>query len=296
MPSVAAWLLARPQNTVFALVVTMVAPGLAMVSGAILLLVVLQQDLNRAVLVAALAAAVLLAVALGLGSSPLQALIQITSLWLPVLGLAVIMRSTRSLTLTLQLSVILIVVGTCLFFAMASDPVGFWNNLIAADPLLQGFAESLQQWKVAIGATDMQFAGVMTTMYAIGFWFGLVAVVLLGYWLFLQLPDNAASYGRFRDLNFGRVVALILAVTSVAGFLVDAVWIQSIAFILFAVFWLQGAAMVHWLKSIGRVPTIAVGAVYVLTIIFPQYVFPALAVLGYTDAWFDYRNRVMTQQ
>ena len=76
----------------------------------------------------------------------------------------------------------------------------------------------------------MQFAGVMTTMYAIGYWFGLVAVTLLGYWLYLQLPEKSAEFGRFRDLNFGRVVALILAVTSVAGFIFDAIWIQSIAF------------------------------------------------------------------
>ena len=296
MPSVAVWLLARPQNTVFALVVAMLVPGLAMVSGAILLLVVLQQNVHKASLAAVLAGSILVAVALGLGSPPLQAFFQVALLWVPILGLAVVMRSTRSLTLTLQLSVIMVVVGTGLFFVLIGDPIGFWQYVIAADPLLQSLTGSLQQWQSAIGATDMQFAGVMTTMYAIGFWFGLVVVILLGYWLYLQLPEKSPEYGRFRELNFGRVIALVLAVTSVAGFLIDAVWIQSVAFFLFAVFWLQGAAMVHWLRSIGLAPVIAVSAVYVLTILLPQYVFPALAVLGYTDAWFDYRNRVTKQQ
>ena len=296
MPSVAAWLLARPQNTVFALVIAMLAPGLAMLSGAILLLVALQQGLQKAAIVAGLAVAILVAVALAVGSAPLQALVQIGSLWLPILGLSAVLRSTRSLTLTLQLSVILVIVGTISFFVLSSDPVAFWNNMIAADPLLQSLTGSLQQWKTAIGATDMQFAGVMTTMYAIGYWFGLVAVTLLGYWLYLQLPEKSAEFGRFRDLNFGRVVALILAITSVAGFVFDAIWIQSIAFFLFAVFWLQGAAMVHWLKGAGLAPVIAVSAVYVLTILLPQYVFPAIAVLGYTDAWFQFRNRVTRKQ
>ena len=267
-----------------------------MLSGAILLLAVLQQDLQKAALVAGLAAAILVAVALAVGSAPLQALVQIGSLWLPILGLSAVLRSTRSLTLTLQLSVILVMIGTTLFFVLSSDPVAFWNSMIAADPLLQSLTGSLQQWKTAIGATDMQFAGVMTTMYAIGYWFGLVAVTLLGYWLYLQLPEKSAEFGRFRDLNFGRVVALILAITSVAGFVFDAIWIQSIAFFLFAVFWLQGAAMVHWLKGVGLAPVIAVSAVYVLTILLPQYVFPAIAVLGYTDAWFQFRNRVTTKQ
>jgi len=294
MPSVAAWLLARPHNAVLALAITMLMPGLPTIGGAILVLLVLQQDLRRASMVAVLAGSLLLVVALLTGRSPLQVLVQVSSLWLPVLGLAGLMRSTRSLTLVLQVSVIVVLIGTCLFFVLTSDPVVFWQEVIAAEPVLQSL--QLQEWKSAVGATEVQFAGVMTTMFAIGYWFGLVIVVLLGYWLYQQVPENSPRYGRFCDLNFGRVIALLLAITSVVGFTLDAVLIQSIAFILFAVFWLQGAAMVHWLRSRGIVPMIAVSAVYVLTIFVPQYVFPALAVLGYTDAWFRYRDRVTKQQ
>ena len=294
MPSVAAWLLARPHNAVLALAISMLMPGLPTIGGAILVLLVLQQDLRRASIVAVLAGSLLLLVALVTGGSPLQVMVQASSLWLPILGLAAVMRSTRSLTLALQVSVIVVLTGTCLFFVLTSDPVGFWQEVIAAEPVLQSL--NLQEWKSAVGATEVLFAGVMTTMFAIGFWFGLVIVVLLGYWLYQQLPDNSPKFGRFCDLNFGRVIASLLAVTSVVGFALDAVWIESIAFILFAVFWLQGAAMVHWLRSRGYVPVIAVSAVYVLTILVPQYVFPALAVLGYTDAWFRYRDRVTKQQ
>ncbi len=294
MPSVAAWLLARPHNAVLVLAIAMLMPGLPTIGGAILVLLVLQQDLRRAVTVAVLAGSLLLVVALISGGSALQVLVQVSSLWLPILGLAVVMRATRSLTLVLQVSVIVVLIGSCLFYVLVSDPVGFWEQAIAAEPVLQSL--QLQEWKSAVGATESQFAGVMTTMFAIGFWFGLVIVVLLGYWLYQQLPGNSPRFGRFCDLNFGRVIALLLAVTSIVGFALDAVWIESIAFILFAVFWLQGAAMVHWLRSRGLVPTIAVSAVYVLTILVPQYVFPALAVLGYTDAWFRYRDRVTKQQ
>ena len=294
MPSVAAWLLARPQNAVFALAITMLMPILPTIGGAILMLVALQQDLRRAIIIAAAAGAVLLTVALVSGASLLQALIQLGSLWIPILGLAAAMRATRSLILTMQLSVIVVLMGTCLFFALTSDPVGFWQQVIAAEPVLQ--ALQLQEWQSAVGATDEQFAGVMTTMFAIGFWFGLIGVLLLGYWLYQQVPGNSSQYGRFSDLNFGRVIASLLAVTSVIGFAVDAVWIQSIAFLLFAVFWLQGAAMVHWLHRKGHVPLFAVSAAYILTLFVAQYVGTALAVLGYTDAWFQYRNLVTKQQ
>lgn len=296
MQSVAAWLLARPQNAVFALAFAMLVPGLALFSGAILLMVVLQQGWQRGALVAVLAAVVLVVAAAIISSASLQVLAQVVSMWVPVLLLSVVMRSTRSLTLTLQLTVIFVVVGACLFTVLMNDPVSYWQQVVATDPLLRGLEPQLQAWKSAIGATDVQFAGVMTTMYAIGFWFGLVIVTLLGYWLYMQVPGNSPDFGRFRDLNFGRVIALLLAVASVAGFVSNSVWIQIVAFILFAVFWLQGAAIAHWLRSIGKLPVFGVVAMYALTVVLPQYVFSAVAVVGYTDAWFNFRDRVARQQ
>lgn len=294
MPSVAAWLLARPLNAVFALAFTMLMPGLATVSGAILFFLVVQLDLKKALVPLALAGLLLVIIATLSGSLPVQVIIATASFWLPIAVLATVMRSTRSLTLTLQLSVIMILVGTGAFFAFMSDPVVFWQEMIASNPVMQTL--QLSEWKAALGVSEEQFAGVMTTMFAIGFWFGVVIVVMLGYRLYQAQPGKTAEFGRFCDLNFGRVIALLLAITSIAGFAFGVIWIESIAFVVFAVFWLQGLAMVHWLHSSGFVPVFVVLAAYVLTIVLGQYVFPALAVLGYTDAWFRYRNRVVKQQ
>jgi hypothetical protein len=299
MPSVAAWLLARPYNAVFAIAITTLMPGLATVSGAILVLLVVQQDIRKALLTVALAGLLLVVVAVLSGTSPVRVIVGLGSSWLPVLGLAWVLRSTRSLTLTLQLSVLIVLIGTCAFFVFVSDPVGFWQEVIASTPLLQELR--LPEWQVAIGASAEQFAGMLTTMSAIGVWFGLIVVVLLGYWLFQQLPKKSQVFGRFSDLNFGRVVALLLAITSVAGFAFNVMWIQSIAFILFAVFWVQGAAMMHWLRATGVIPVIGLFAFYslmimALVIVDLGYIFPAVAVIGYTDAWFRYRDRVTKQQ
>lgn len=199
----------------------------------------------------------------------------------------------RSLTLTLQSSVIIALIGTCAFFALSNNPVEFWQGVIKGNPVLQSLG--LPEWQAALAMSDVQFASVMTTLFAIGFWFGLACVILLGYWLFQQLPGKSAEFGRFSELNFGYVIALLLAVTSVAGFAFNVLWIQSIAVLIFAVFWLQGAALVHWLHANGFVPVAVVIAAYALTLVLFQYLFPALAVLGYTDAWFRYRRRVTKQ-
>jgi hypothetical protein len=293
MPSVAAWLLARPQNAGLALAMTMLMPGLATLSGAILVLLVVQQDLRKVLLTAAFAGLVLLVFTLASGSSPVLAVIGIVTFWLPILVLARILRATRSLTLTLQMSVLVALFASCAFFAFSSEPVAFWQDVIASNPILRNL--KLPEWQAALGLSDIQFAGVMTTVFTIFFWFGLACVILLGYWLFQQLPGKKGEFGRFCELNFGYVIALLLAITSVAGFAFDVIWIQSVAGLLFAVFWLQGAAMVHWLHAGGFVPVAVVIAAYAMTLVLFQYLFPALAVLGYTDAWFRYRSRVTKQ-
>lgn len=294
MPTVAAWLLARPQNAVFALALTMLMPGLATVSGAILFLLIVQHGMQKTLPIAAFAGLILVVVAMVSGSSPVNMLVGLVSFWLPIVALAVVTRATRSLTLTLQLSVILVLLGTIAFFALTNEPVAFWQQMIATNPVLQNL--QLTEWKAALGVSEIEFAGVMTTMFAIGFWFGLVIVVMLGYWMYQTQPGKSGEFGRFCDLNFGRVIALLLAITSIAGFAFGVIWIKSIAVIVFAVFWLQGAAMVHWLHASAYVPVLVVFAAYVLTILLFEYLFPALAVLGYTDAWFRYRHRVTKQQ
>ena len=293
MPSVAAWLLARPQNAVFALALTMLVPFLPIVSGAILVLLALHQELNKVLVTAAVAGLVLVAVILVSGSSPLLALMDVATFWLPILALSRIMRATQSLTLTLQLSVIVVIAGICAFFAFSSDPVAFWQQVIASNPVLQSL--QLPDWQKALEVSDKQFAGVMTTLFATGIWFSLVSVVMLGYWLYQQQPGKPGEFGRFCDLNFGRVIALLLAITSIAGFALDVIWIESIAILIFAVFWLQGLAMMHWLHASGLLPAVVVVAAYALTLVLSQYLFPALAILGYTDAWFQFRHRVTKQ-
>ena len=126
---------------------------------------------------------------------------------------------------------------------------------------------------------------------AIMLWTLYAATFVLGYRLYRQLPGETARYGHFRDLNLGRVIALTMAVCSIIALLSGAVWLQNIAFVMFAIFWLQGLAVVHWMHGKGILPAFAVIVVYVLMLPLSAVIVVALAVLGYIDAWFDVRRR-----
>jgi hypothetical protein len=108
--------------------------------------------------------------------------------------------------------------------------------------------------------------------------------------LYRQQPDVNHPYGRFRSLNFGRVIALATALASVGAYLSGALWLQNIAFIMFAMFWLQGLAIVHWSHGQGFMPVFGVIAVYVLMPFLNVILLMGLAVTGYIDAWFGFRR------
>ena len=295
MQSVVAWLVARPQNAVLALAATLLLPLLQFVSGAIMVMLVLHQGARRAVIEAVLAATILATVALIVGAPVVHVLDSVLTTWVPALMLAVILQATRSLTLTIQVSAILAVIAVLVFHVIVDDAVAFWQPLV--EVLIEWARDNNLQPQANLLAADPQATANMMMLAAIlTRWTVYSVFLLVGYMLCRTLPDETGGYGRFCDLNFGRVIALIMAITSVLAFATGAVWIQNIAIVLFAVFWLQGLAILHWLNADGHLPLFVVIATYLLMLILHVFLFSALAVLGYTDAWFRYRRRATKQQ
>ena len=289
MQGVAAWLVARPQHGILALAVTS-SPVLGFLSSSILVLLVLKQGPRLAVIQAALAGACLTIIGLVAGTAATVVASGALAFWLPALLLGLALRATRSLTLVLQIIVTAIVAAMIGFFLIVGDPVAFWEpELLAAADVWQqmGFvelADSIQAGHTLLAAQMTMFAAVsIWTLYATAFVFGYV--------LYRRLPGETADCGRFTELNFGRVIASTMALASVVALLTGATWLQNIAFVLFAVFWLQGLAIVHWMHERKLLSVVAVAAIYVLMLLVSAVMVIALAVFGYIDAWFRIRQR-----
>ena len=285
MQRLAVWLVARPQNAVMGLAVTLFLPAPQLTSGVIMVLLVLAQGTRQAVIEALVAAAALLTVSLIFGVSMVSLVTLMAGTWVPVLLLAVMLVKSRSLTLTMQATVIAAVVGLTGFYVVVADPVAFW------EPYLTTMSEIARQSGLDLNQ-ELLNAEVMTVSATLAFWMLYVAGLLLGYGLYKKLPIETGEFGRFRDLNFGRVIAFTMALLSLLALVVDGAWLQNVAFVVFAMFWLQGLAIVHWLHAEEILPLGAVVAVYVLLPLLQVLVFTALAIIGYTDAWFGFRRRI----
>ncbi len=211
--------------------------------------------------------------------------------WLPASLIALLLKQTRSLTLTFQVTAIVALAATLAVHLVLADPVEFWRQTlteVAAALREMGFE---QQSDVLVAQQDL-IAPQMTVLFVLTTW-SLVALVLaLGYGFYQALEQNRGRFGRFCDLNFGRVLALIMAVASLLALLIGADWLQNFAFVAFAIFWIQGIALLHWLHTDGPLPVAVLIVVYAMLPVLNALLVMGMAVLGYTDAWFDYRSRM----
>jgi hypothetical protein len=286
----AAWLVARPQHAVMALAATLLLPLIQVLSGIIMVLLVLRQGVRLAVIECLLAGALLGVVAVVAGLPVAQVAVSMLTTWLPALLMAVVLQQTRSLTLTLQVSVLLAVLAVLGFHAFVPDQQAYWQPVM--NVLLDWTRENKLYEQARLMESDpLMTANVLTMALVLSSWMLYAVYMLVGYWAFLSLPGETREYGRFSDLNLGRVLALIMALLSLLAFASGAAWLQSSAFVMFAVFWLQGLAVLHWMYASGHLPLLVVIVTYALLPVLHVFLILALAVLGYTDAWFGYRRR-----
>ena len=293
MQPIAAWLVSRPQNAILGLAATYILflPLAGIFSGAVIVLLVLHNGARRAMTEALLAAAVLAMMALLSGSSAAQMAMAALINWMPVYVLATLLGHWRSLTLTLQVSVIVALTALLGFYAVLGDPSVFWSTWLADDAATLFRDMGLHNQAAALVENQAAIAQQMTVLFVFTIWSLYAFGLLLGYALYQASLGQESVFGRFCDLNFGRVLALLMAVASVAAVLSGVVWLRNFAFLVFVIFWIQGLAILHWLRAEKQLPAVFLVVVYALIPLLSALPVISFAVVGYTDAWFGYRTR-----
>ena len=295
MQALAAWLVARPQNAILALAGTLLLPVLQLLSGIVMVVLVLRQGARMAV-IEGIAAGVLVGIIAAVAGVPvLQVLGNVLTTWLPALVLGGVLQVTRSLALTMQVSVLVAAGLTMVFHLVVDDMVAYWQP-VTSYMLEWARAGNLHEQVQLMESDPVMTANMVTIAIVLSSWMLYVLYLMFGYYIFREISDESGNYGRFCDLNFGRVLALIMALASVLAVVSGATAVQNIAFIMFAMFWIQGLALVHWMYTEASLPVLVVILTYVMLPVLHVFLILALAVLGYTDAWFGYRRRLASKK
>lgn len=288
---VAAWLLARPLNTVLGLALTLLMPFAQLLSGAVMTMAVLQQGLRLSALHGLAAAALVAVLGAFTGATVGTILINAIVFWLPASLVAWLVVRNRSLALAFQVTAIVALAAGMGMYVLLPDEVEFWKQTlteVAAAFQEMGFVDYAELLTTQRDALAPQ----MTVVFVLTSW-SLVALVLaLGHGLYQALPEKSGRFGRFCDLDFGRVLAMVMIVASVLAFLLGTDWARGIAFISFVIFWIQGLALLHWFSAEGPLPVGVLVVAYALLPVLNVALVVGLAIVGYTDAWFDFRSRI----
>jgi len=297
LQKIATWLVARPLHGVMGLATTLIVPfPLSLpLSGAVAAHLVLAKGLVNTAIKGIAAVFVLMLLALVLQASAVQIVASALIVWLPVMLLAGLVRHWRSVTLAMQVSVIAAMAGVLAFFVVHGDPAIFWNEVVTDS--MERFREiGASEYAVWLEASREMMVPQMSMVFVFISWTMVTIAFFIGYGIFQSLPERSAVFGRFCDLNLGRVLAIVLAAASVIAVLAGSNWLLNIALLIFFAFYIQGLSIVHWLRTEKSLPIYVLIVTYVLLILRPLLVLTVLAILGYLDAWFDIRARLVAKK
>ncbi len=262
-------------------------PFLMMFSAALIVMSVLRGGLRDGLLVTG-GAALMIAAVQGLTRGPvLLALLNALMVWLPAVGLAVVLLKTRSLSLCLQLVTVLGMVAVGVFWLATGDPASWWQPIIAETyvPIMLELNPALDAELLA-----QSVARLMTGAMVAGLLMTLVIGLLAGRWLQATLDRPGAFAEEFRGLRQGRVVGMLAAVVFVAAGVLAYPILQNLVMVLVAAFLLQGLALAHWLVNSRDMSGGWLVGLYTMLVVAVPWSLVFVAASGFMDNWLEVRK------
>ncbi len=271
-------------------VLSVLIPLIGLISGAAVALVTLRngaREGSTAIVLALGASTLFFALVLG---SPWPAVGLLLALWAPVWGLALVLRATRSLSLT----VLAAGVGGLLLVLLAhlflDDPASYWLQLL--EPLRQVLEA---EGAVEATAGEDLFARIarwMTGAFAAALLLQIVLGVFIGRWWQALLYNPGGFGAEFRDLRLPRALgALGLLLLAVIAFAPGPGLVVDLLIALAPLFLLQGLAVVHQLLHARGAHAGWLVGLYGLMVLLMPHAELLVACVGLVDIWVDVRAR-----
>ena len=212
--------------------------------------------------------------------------------WLPVWLVAVILRQTVSLALSLQALTALGLLAVLLLYTAFPDVGEAWRAALS-QVMLQ-----LAEQSPEFDAADMQ----QTTDWVIAFLpglmvssvlFGTVISILLARWWQAVFYNPGGFASEFQALDLGKVSAIIAAVFTVAAMVLDNVVVVALMSVVLMLYLVQGLSLMHALIRIRQLNGAWLVLLYLMLFFIPHLMM-VLFILALFDPWLDFRNRSIT--
>ncbi|TVO79042.1 DUF2232 domain-containing protein [Sedimenticola selenatireducens] len=214
-------------------------------------------------------------------------------MWLPAWLLALVLRSSRSLSLVVMSALVLGLVMIGGQFIQTGDPVAEWQSLL--NPFVESLAEAQLVDTSQQAALVSLMASWMPGIVAAGFFLQLLASLFLGRWWQSLLYNPGGFRSEFHQLRLPKVLAIALLILIGLMFAQtgsDISLVEYVLILLISAWFVHGLALAHGI--VGRLGSSSgwlIGLYMLLLFALPHTVI-VLATVGIADAWFDFRARL----
>lgn len=235
-----------------------------------------------------IALGILVVVILLSGGASSQIAVGAGATWVIAIAAGSLTGAYGSLTLPIQVLVVLGVLGVLGFYVWVADAVVFWEDYLTR------FAGELEKLGFQVADPRMlhPLATVMTGMTAASVVIGAILALLLGVW-WASGAGGPAFRPMFLSLRMGHVIGGLTALAGI-GALVGAPPLSgNVLLVLATGLALQGLAVVHWHVSIRRLAWPWLLGVYLPLFMGPSIALSAmflLTALGFLDNWYGLRR------
>jgi hypothetical protein len=270
-------------------------PFLVICSGAALALVAMQVGLSQSIKVMLISG-----ILFSLTTYFLIERVSIVPLyaWLAVILMATVYRNTRSLSLSLQLLMLLGVISVLLIAVVFPDLKNQWLNFmqsafktIEKDPALQGVWQSANLSPEKLDKYLPFIASIMTGLLASLLMLSTAITIFLGRW-WQGFQENIRSFREeFIAIRLGKVLAIFAIVLIIAALVLNYAVLWQLALVCLSIFSIQGMAIVHAFIVQFSNSTIGFVLVYGLLFVAAPQMIVALSALGVIDTFFNFRNQ-----
>ncbi len=300
MRALASYIMRGRMQAIFAAVgfmgLSLIFPLFSYVSAAAIALVTLRLGWRESLLVTGAAFAISVVAGLLLGDPGVGASFALV-VWVPIIVLALVLRQTMSLPITLAVAASLGALGVLAVYAGIDDPAAWWRESVIKviqTQILDTAGLDAEQAEVWHAALD-QMANVMTGIVVAWFVLSSVLSLLLARWWQAMLYNPGGFRKEFHQLRLGKTMAMIVLALMLASLLpldkIAAVG-KDIVIVLVLLYVLQGLAVAHAAVAARGVNTGWLVALYFVLILAPMVV----AIAGLLDTWVELRGRVRPMQ
>lgn len=219
-------------------------------------------------------------------------------MWLPVWLLAMVLRTSRHLALTIEVAIFMATLGVIAFYLYLDSPTLLWQQLFAAfiDSLPQEVQVQMDRDKLHEGIAA--WSHYMTGIFAASSLFALLFSLFLARWWQSVLYNPDGFKAEFLNLRTGTRLAMIsVLMMALAGFttgmMAELAWNISIS--LFVLYMFIGTSVLHTLLAKTTFSQYAVPMLYIVLFLVPHALLP-VALVGLSDAWLNLRKIQPVQQ